>query len=247
MVIGWERPPARPVAGPGQVHLWLVDQSEGGGPEEAAAAVLTAEERARRDRYRFPRDRRRFALRRSALRGILSAYLGTPPAEIALVTSARSRPELADPGDPPLRFNVSHSGEIALVGVTRGADLGVDVEMIREMTDRDSVARQVFSPAELREYESLAESDRTAGFFNGWTRKEAFLKAQGEGLFGDLAGFDVTLAPGREPRLLRVGAAPGEERRWRLAAFEPVPGAVGAAALRADALQLTAWRVGGPA
>jgi 4'-phosphopantetheinyl transferase len=241
MVRGWGEPPARPVAVPGEVHLWRVDQSEAGGSEEEADRVLSAEERARRDRYRFPRDRRRFALRRSALRGILSAYLGAPPAEIVLVPAARSKPELAVPGEPPLRFNVSHSGEIALIGVTRGADLGVDVEVVRKLGDRDSVAREVFSPAEWKEYEALDERERTAAFFNGWTRKEAFLKAQGEGLFGDLAGFDVTLAPGREPRLLRVGASPGEEERWRLAAFEPAPGAVGAVAVRADALRLTAW------
>jgi 4'-phosphopantetheinyl transferase len=193
------------------------------------------------ERYRFRRDRRRFALRRSALRRILGAYLERSPADVAIVLAARSKPELACPGDPPLRFNVSHSGEIALVGVTRGADLGVDVEVIRAMADRDSVARQVFSPAEREEYESLADEDRTAGFFNGWTRKEAFLKAQGEGLFGDLSGFDVTLAPGRPPRLLRVGAAPDEAERWRLVSFEPEPGAVGAAALRAAECRLVAW------
>lgn len=240
-MIEWSPPPGHPVPVPGEVHLWRVDQSAAGGDPEEALALLSAEERARRDRYRFERHRRRFALRRAALRRILAAYSGADPAAVAFRVSAHGKPELAEPGDPPLRFNLSHSEELALVAVTADADLGVDIEVVRPLDAPEALARTVFSPAELGELLDLPAADRLAGFFNGWTRKEAWLKARGEGLIGDLEGFDVTLAPGREPRLLRVAGDPDEAARWRLVAFAPAPGAVAAVALRAASCRLAFW------
>lgn len=235
----WSAPPAEPAIAPGEVHLWRIDQSAaGGGVREEDVALLSADERERMARYRFERDRRRFALRRAAVRRILGAYLRADPARLGFRLAPGGRPEVEDPGDPPLRFNVSHSEEIALVGVASGSDLGVDVEVVRPIADMDSLAREVFSPAEREAYGSLAAKDRPAAFFNGWTRKEAWLKGRGEGLIGDLAGFDVTIAPGLPPRLLRVAGAPGEAGRWRLRALEPVRGAVAAVAVRAESCRL---------
>ncbi len=128
---------------------------------------------------------------------------------------------LADSG---LKFNVSHSGELGLIGVLRGAELGVDLEAHRALSDRDALVRRYFSSAEIAAFFALPEAERELGFFNCWTRKEAVVKALGLGLSYSLQAFDVTLAPGDLPRLLRLQQLPGEDSGWCLAGFLPDEG-----------------------
>jgi 4'-phosphopantetheinyl transferase len=195
---------------PGEVHLWRIDGAE----EPVGTSSLSAEERERAGRFHFERDRARFLHRWSRVRELLGAYLGCGPDRVVFRRGTHGKPEVVGGGD--LRFNLSHSGDLALLGVTSGADLGVDVEALRPIPDRESLAVEVFSEAELAEYRALSEEDRLVGFYQGWTRKEAWLKGRGDGLIGDLAGFDVSLAPGAAPRLLRVGDSPAEREEWVL-------------------------------
>jgi 4'-phosphopantetheinyl transferase len=155
---------------------------------------------------------------------VLGEALGVTPSSLAFDYGAHGKPALAGaPAGAGLGFNVSHSGEMALVGVLRGVEIGVDVEAHREMTDRDALVRRFFSAAENRAYDALDPADRQRGFFDGWTRKEALVKALGQGLAFPLRAFDVSLeaAPGR---LLRLREQPGEASGWCLAGFEPAPG-----------------------
>jgi 4'-phosphopantetheinyl transferase len=206
-------------------------------PDDAELAatnrtLLSPGERERADRFAFARDRTRYILCRVGLRRLLSARLGIPAAAIAFDTNAYGKPRLANghgPGD--LQFNVSHSGHVAVYALAHGCAVGVDVETIETRVDRDAIARDNFSLAEHAAYAALPPGSRPVAFMNCWTRKEAFIKAIGEGLSYPLRSFDVSLAPGEDARLLRLDAGPGAAGDWALASFEPCPGYVGAVAV----------------
>jgi 4'-phosphopantetheinyl transferase len=185
---------------------------------------LDADERARAARFHFERDARRFTVARTVLRELLGAYLGRPPGDVRFVYGPRDKPELAPPLDASgLQFNVSHSGEIALYAVSLGQRLGVDVEQHRRLDDLAALARRNFSAAECRVLFSLAAEQQPLAFFRCWTRKEAFIKALGDGLAYPLDAFTVTLAPGEDARFVEIRDEPGSAERWTL-----VPITVGA-------------------
>jgi 4'-phosphopantetheinyl transferase len=168
-------------------------------------ACLAPAERARADRFHFPRDRQRFVRRRGALRYLLSDHLGAEPAAIDLTTGPNGRPEL-HPGPHPedgrdLRFNQSSSGDTAVYAFATGIDVGIDVERHRDDIDIDALAFRFFSPREVAALEAESPgSPRSAAFFACWTMKEAFVKARGDGLSLPLDGFDVDFRPGGPTR-----------------------------------------------
>jgi 4'-phosphopantetheinyl transferase len=166
---------------------------------EALARALDPAELARGATFRFDRHRDEFVACRGTLRALVGAYTARPARSIAFGYSSTGKPYLAKPGD--LRFNVTHSGDLALIAFTRGRELGVDIEQYRDL-DLLAVAKTSFSEHEQAVLSGLPEPARRDAFFSCWSRKEAFLKATGVGL-KHLADFDVTLHP--EPaRLLRV-------------------------------------------
>ncbi|MCA9751979.1 MAG: 4'-phosphopantetheinyl transferase superfamily protein [Gemmatimonadetes bacterium] len=221
--------PALPVLAPGEIHLWRMALTRDEARIAALRDLLDPEERDRHDRFRYDVHRERFAVRRGALRTVLGRYLGRDPREIRFETGPEGKPEL--PGRP-LRFNLSDSEDLALLGITRGADLGVDLERVREIPDRDDVAGRFFSPAEILEYRSLPAEARLLAFYLTWTRKEAWLKARGVGLSADLASFDVRVEPGPPARLLRVAGDAEEPLRWTLRTEVPAAGWVATVAWR---------------
>jgi len=205
------------------------------GPEAvcASAAVLSDEERQRANRFAFDRDRSRFTVARSRLRQLLGARLDMRPDSVELVYGKRGKPALARRfASSGLRFNVAHSDDVAVYAFSRGHEIGIDVETVRVLPDADDVAASFFSRRENEVYRSLAPRDKPLGFFNCWTRKEAFIKALGEGLYHPLDHFDVSLAPGEPARILRVGHIPGNLCGWTLHSFLPGPGLIGAVAMR---------------
>jgi 4'-phosphopantetheinyl transferase len=195
----------------------------------ASVALLSDAERRRADRFVFDRDRRRFILARAELRRLLGARLGARPESIDLVYGPHGKPALGPRlAASGLRFNVSHRDDMAVYAFASGGEVGVDVEAVRVIDDADGIAACVFSRRENEAYQALDRPDRPAGFFNCWTRKEAFVKATGDGLSHPLAGFDVSLAPGDPARILRVDETPGDECGWRMESFSPAPGFVAA-------------------
>lgn len=169
---------------PGEIHLWRASLDL---PERRAAALaasLSADELARVERYREPRDRRRYAAARGLLRDLLSRYTRTPPADLRLEYGPRGKPAVAcTPGSPPLHFNLSHSGALAIYAVTRGARVGLDLERVRPVPHAERIAGRVFPPTELREWLALPEAGRLDGFFSRWTRLEALAKLHGGGVW----------------------------------------------------------------
>jgi 4'-phosphopantetheinyl transferase len=147
------------------------------------------------------------------------------PESIALVYGGHGKPALAPRyADVDLRFNVAHSDDVAVYAFATGREIGIDVEAVRVIRDADDIAARFFSRRENEAYLALDPRDKPLGFFNCWTRKEAFVKALGDGLYHSLDRFDVSLAPGEPAMILRVENTPGEHCGWRVESFSPAPG-----------------------
>ena len=163
----------------------------------ALTALLSDAERQRAGRFAFDRDRRRFTVARARLRQLLAAQLGVEPESVELAYGTHGKPALARHStDSHLRFNVSHSEDVAVYAFAGGREVGIDVEVVRTITDADDIAARSFSRHENEAYLALDPRDKPLGFFNCWTRKEAFIKALGDGLSHPLDRFDVSLTPG---------------------------------------------------
>jgi len=197
---------------------------------------LTPDERRRAERFRFEYLRHSFVLTRGALRGLLGRYLHVPPAKIQIAYGSKGKPRLAEPG--VATFNVSHSGDMAVFAFAAGCEIGVDVEEIRPLPDMLDIAQRFFCPAETAELISLSGNQRERAFFHCWTRKEAYIKALGEGLSVPLDDFQVTLRPGEPASIIHLAGDVDAGRTWRLYDLELSPGYVGALAHRGLARQL---------
>jgi 4'-phosphopantetheinyl transferase len=171
---------------PDEVHVWIA-ALEAGGP----AAELSREERERASRLRFERDQRRFVAAHAFLRRVLAHYLECAPRAVSIGRGANGKPQLAAPGSS-VRFNLAHSGEVAVCAVARDREVGVDVERVRPLRDLDALAGRVLSE---REQALFRASGGEEAFFTAWTRKEAVLKARGEGLDREPATVDVSGDP----------------------------------------------------
>lgn len=197
----------------------------------ALRAWLSGAERQRARRFRFDRDRRRFIVARARLRQLLAARCRTRPEAIEFVYGKNGKPALAPRfADTGWRFNVSHCDDVAVYAFSTGREIGIDVEAIRAVREADDIAARFFSRRENEAYLALAPGDKPLGFFNCWTRKEAFVKALGDGLSLPLDKFDVSLAPGEPAKLLRAERALGDGSGWRLDSFSPLPGFIAALA-----------------
>lgn len=191
------------------VHVWRIELAS---CAAEARALLSADERERAARFHFVRDRERFIAARAALRRILAGYLACTPAELAFAYAPHGKPSV-----PGLAFNLSHAHELALLAVTRGREVGVDIEWHAPVPELERLARVSFSAAEQGALAALADDERTAAFYRIWTRKESYIKARGEGLSMALDRFSVSLDDTAD-----VDFAPdeaGERGRWQIHAL----------------------------
>ena len=228
----FEPPPESPAPGPGEVHVWRVDYRELASPERALQS-LSESERIRAARFHRDSDRLRYVVAHAALRDVLGRCLSLAPERLVFQTGEHGKPALRDA--PSLQFNLSDSDGLALIGVAVDGPLGIDVERHREDPTLIDVADRFFSPAEVRALRAVDPSRRLDAFFRIWTRKEAFIKAVGEGLARDLASFDVSLDPGHGASLLATRPDPEEARAWALVDLDLGPGVSAALVVRAPA------------
>jgi len=200
----------------GEVSIALFDLDVE--PDELVtyAGWLDAGERERAARFRFERDCNRFIARRGQLREILARDLGIAPGAVRLTAGDHGKPVLLD--DPDLRFNLSHSNGRALVATARGRAIGCDIEWRNPELACPKVAERLFAPAEYAALTALPPHQWVAGFFNCWTRKEAYVKALGLGLSYPLDAFTVSVSPDELARFT------SDEQGWTLTSFEPAPG-----------------------
>jgi 4'-phosphopantetheinyl transferase len=222
-----------------EVHLWRVDLARVARPEQRWEKILSEDERKRAVRFHFSEDRQYFTATRALLRIILGGYVDSDPTELTFRYSEKEKPSLSAPhSTSSVEFNVSHSGSVAMLAFARGRALGVDVEQLRDNFDQEAIARRFFSEAEQRELASLAPSERNHGFFRCWTRKEAYIKAQGAGLSLPLSEFDVSLKPHDENALLATRPDGAEGTQWSLRDVPAGEGYVAALCVRGHGWRL---------
>ena len=223
----WRPGPANPKITREELHLWLARLDLPDRPVTVLYQTLSPDEQERARRFRFEEDKRRFVVARGVLRTILGSYTGLPPAQLKFAYSQTGKPGL-DPetGQPSagLSFNLSHSGELALYAICLDRRVGVDIEQIRPRIAEERIAERFFSPHEVNALRSLPPDEQAPAFFRCWTRKEAYVKARGEGLAIPLNRFVVTLGPGEPATLLDAGDEKEQATRWFLHAANVAPG-----------------------
>jgi len=220
----WSQAPSMLTFPTNRVDIWKVclDQPASSGSE---ATVLSSDENARASRFHFEKDRIHFTRCRSALRFRLAAYLAIPAERIHFEYLASGKPQLAANQNPrALQFNVSHSANLALIAIGSEHKLGVDIEKIRSDVDTAALAERFFSLRERAGLRALPDYLRAPGFFACWTRKEAFLKATGDGLSFPLEDFSVTTHPDLDPELEEIRGNSEARKQWFLADVTVVQG-----------------------
>lgn len=247
----WRRHQDPPILGRADVHVWKIFIPDiprepvrpaytviNDAPPrlERAGFSLSPDEHERAARYRFDADRRRFGWTRGILRALLASYVGCPPDRIHFGVADRGKLHLSPlhhPAHGGLRFNVSHSHEWALIALTRDREVGVDVEHHRSLHhDLFDIATRFFAPAEVDALRALAPAEQEPAFFRIWSRKEAYIKATGEGVSAGLNNFEVSI--GIEPVVsLRVIGRPAEAARWMMQSLDVGPDYAAALAVEA--------------
>jgi len=236
----WLPAPETPVLRPGDVHVWGadLDYQASAGPDYWE--ILSADERERAGRFHFDKDRNRFITARGTLRLLLSRYLEREPQAIEFIYGSRGKPSLkANPLN--LQFNIAHSHALVLYAFTLRSEIGVDVEYLGRSVNGCEIASRYFSPQEAADLRSLPPTGQARGFFTCWTRKEAYVKATGEGIAFGLDQFSVTLRPDEPAALLETEFRPEEAALWTLFHLEPSTDYIGAVATRGSVDSLFCW------
>jgi 4'-phosphopantetheinyl transferase len=227
----------RPLLDISDVHVWLIDldrQAEIGGPHWDA---LDPEEQLLATRLVRSGLSRRYVAAHGSLRSILASYLDLRPCEVRIRRIAGGKPVLDSCHGAGLAFNLSHAGTLAIAAITSGADVGADVERLRPIRHMQSIAEHFFSHDEQDRLAAVPPQWSRFSFFLCWTRKEAFIKATGEGMARSPGSFSVSIDPVDEPRLVAVNGESADN--WSMASFIPRPGYVGACVVR---LSTPTWR-----
>jgi len=223
----------------GAIELWFARLDRTDAEIAPMRAMLSADETARAARFFQDRDRNRFIVARATLRKLLAAHVGCAAESIRFDYNRWGKPAIAAGLAPrDIRFNLSHSQGFAVYAIACNREVGVDVETIRPGFVSEQIAEHFFSRNEVRALRSIPPNQQLEAFFNCWTRKEAYIKARGEGLAIELASFDVSLKPGEPAAILRAA----DRAKWSLVAFRPDSERVGAVAIEGSADEISSPR-----
>ena len=240
----WPEAPAHPVLSPTEVHVWCASLDQ---PDQMFDGLLSFDEKARAKRFRFEKDRSRFIVGRGLLRNILGSYLDYPPEIIQFIYGPHGKPGLVNEINPKkLCFNLAHSGEYILIAVTQDRLIGIDIERIQPIPNAEQLVGHYFSLIEIDEYTALSSDRKLDAFFSGWTRKEAYLKARGEGLSFPLDKFSVSMIPSKsETQMKFIDQWKLDISDWSVLSFDPAPapGYIGALVVNGDGWKLEKWRI----
>jgi 4'-phosphopantetheinyl transferase len=224
-----------------EVHIWHAGLDDHA--PERLLPLLTEDEVSRADRFHFARDRNHYIVARGLLRKLLAGYLGADAAELRFAYAEKGKPALEGSQRSLLSFNLAHSHGRAIYAFSRSRELGVDLEFMREDFAGDKIAERFFSPVETVALQALPPELRQQAFFDCWTRKEAYIKARGDGLSMPLDEFDVSLAPGEAAALLRNHKEPAEVRRWTMRTITVAPGYVAALVVEGQDWRLQSFQL----
>jgi 4'-phosphopantetheinyl transferase len=221
------------------VAVWFWPLGSNDAEIQRLSSVLPADEIARAGRLRLPAMQHRFIVAHAGMRSILGAAIGAAPRDVRFVLGPHGKPALADSGD--VQFNLSHSHDLAVLAVCRGAEVGVDVERVRHLDDGEHVAKRFFAPSESFAVARASGPVQDLLFMRIWTCKEAYLKVTGDGMSRPLDEVVVALGAGGEAQGL--GSVSGEPLGVSLCTFDPAPGYVGALVVRAEraSMRMQRW------
>jgi 4'-phosphopantetheinyl transferase len=238
----WRGPTDCLILGNDEVHVWRAALDRSSPQVDVLLDTLTEDEQARAGQFYFPIDRSRFIVARGMLRKILGLYLNRPARAVSFRYGPHGKPALAsESADNAIHFNISHSRYMAIYAVTRGREIGVDLEFIRDGLEIEQIARRFFAEREVAMLRALPVGLQKSAFFLCWTRKEAYIKARGEGLSLPLDQFDVSLIPGEPAALLRTQGDPDEALRWSLRDLSIGPNYASALAVEGYGWCLSGW------
>jgi 4'-phosphopantetheinyl transferase len=239
----FSNPPAVWTLEPREVHVWEFPLQVTPATLADFGSTLAPAERERAARFHFERDRNRFIAGRAQMRYILSEYLRTKPSRVQFCYSARGKPALnGEFAGSGLEFNLAHSDDLAILAVTRAGKVGVDVERVRPLKDVGDLVARFFSQRENDLFQQLLEEQKSAAFFNLWTRKEAWLKATGEGIGELLNQVEVSFLPGEAARILHLPTIANAVAHWDLHALAPASGFIGAMATATPGTAVQCWK-----
>jgi 4'-phosphopantetheinyl transferase len=240
----WLPPPTQLVLDRSEVHIWRVALAQPTATIQRLWYTLQPDECERAKQFHFAADCARFIVARGLLRAILGRYLGIDPGRLHFCYNQYGKPALApEHRGVALSFNLSHSHELALYAIACSRAIGVDIEYIRAGLAETAIAEQFFSPHEVAMLRALPTWAHNIAFFNCWTRKEAYIKARGEGLSLPLNQFDVSLVPGAPTELLDVAGDQQERSRWTLQSVDPGSNYVAALAVEGQGWILRRWQL----
>ncbi len=238
----WRPASGHPGMPPDEVHLWRADLDAAASAARSLSALLSPDESARAQRYRFATDRDWFIARRGLLRVLLGTYLHQNPSQVRFVYEANGRPALAgDPEENHPSFSQTHSHGLALYAITWRRAVGVDVEYHRSHSDYLKIAEQFFSPREADTLRGRADGSQVRDFFALWTCKEACLKALGTGLSLPLDQVEVDVGEAGFPVVRSIKGDSHEAAEWSLRQFVPKPDYSAALAVRGHDWKLRYW------
>jgi 4'-phosphopantetheinyl transferase len=241
----WQSSPGNLVLSKDEVHVFCAALKQPLWGLQQLAEILSPDEQLRANNFYFEKDRCRFIVCRGILRTILGRYLDIEPSQVQFSYGVHSKPALLETNSSHslVQFNLSHSQELALYAFTLKRQVGIDVEYIRSIDDIDSLAKHFFSEQEYTVLRKLPESQKQVAFFNCWTRKEAYIKATGQGLSLPLNQFEVSFIPGEKARLLRTFTDSKEASLWSLQELTPNPEYIAAIAVQGfnSQLKMFSW------
>lgn len=208
----------------GEVEVWSVASYACAPHVDRLHGLLCERERRRATEYRHAPSRATFVVSRAMLRLALSEYTHVEPHAIRLGEGKNGKPELRCPADSSVQFSLAHADGLTLIALTRGCRVGIDVERLRRVPEAEQIMARFASPSERAAWRQLPFEQRQRAFFRWWTRKEAYLKATGEGLSGSLGAFDVSLSEGDAPQEPAIGGLGITAVQWSLVELVPEPG-----------------------
>lgn len=243
--ITWSTPTDKIKLEDDEVHVWRAGLDIPEWQIQQLEQTLSPDEKERAERFCFDKHKRRFIVCRSFLRIILGRYLNLRPEQVQFCYSPRGKPEIANNVSSQwLRFNLSHSNEMALYAITHGHLVGIDIECIRPSPDAEALSKRFFSPRESSEIKSLSANRKQEAFYKYWTLKEAYLKATGEGLTG-LEQVEVSLYPMNLLALQKINRNTQKSNDWITYQLIPSPGYIAAIVLEEYELNsIRFWDIG---
>jgi 4'-phosphopantetheinyl transferase len=239
----WNAPPTQLLLSRQDVHIWRAVLDLPSKSVQELEVSLSIYERMKAEHFRFERDRSRFIAARGILRLILASYLSVEPGAIRFCYEKDGKPRLQNAfGKAGIQFNLSHSEGLALYVLTRGHEVGVDVEYMREISEMGQIVEQFFSVRERAFFGGLPTSEKQETFFNWWTRKEAFMKATGEGLSYPLGRFDAIMAEGKSVESLGTLGGAKEGPRWSMWDVRPAEEFAGTVVVEGGGWDVQCWQ-----